>query len=195
MQRSILSSSDRNPGQRAGCKTSGLRSAELAALPGPSSRPWVCRVTNGICWKQIHSWEKKRANKSLRLLVSAPGWLALPRPLPSLHPAFHTSLGEPPTFSCMSPERHRGCSGLSAPDSRAVAYARLRAVCAAQHALLCGRPASWLHALVALLGLGWLNRLLQVEAGERGGGQVGEKTAMLLSLGLVSTSLAKCVLF
>lgn len=94
----ILSSSNRNPGQRAGCKTSGLPGRRFRLLtqqlflgppPGPGS---VRSLMESAGSKLTH---EKRANKSLQLLVSAPGWLARPHSLIGHHLTFHTSPGEP----------------------------------------------------------------------------------------------------
>lgn len=59
---------------------------------GPPPDPWSVRsLMESAGSKLTH---EKRANKSLQLLVSAPGWLALPGELLSPRPTFHVSPGE-----------------------------------------------------------------------------------------------------
>lgn len=167
------------PGQRAGCKMSGLPGRPCSLLTqqpfqGPPPSPGsVGSLMESARSKLTHD---KRAHKSLQLLlVSAPGRLGLAHPRISPHPP-RTSPGEP-HFLLLGAEAHR-LPWNFCPHSRAVACAREKAICAACHALLCGRPESWPHALFTLLGLGWLiNRLLQVEAGNSRTGREGNSYA------------------
>ena len=116
---------------------SPLQFADSVALPRPSSRPRSVRsLMESAGSKLTHV---KRAHKSLQLLVSAPGQLALPHSLVRPRLTFHSSLGEPHVFLPGYWGALGRCWHLS-PHSRPVACVREAAICAAWHAFLCGRP-------------------------------------------------------